>query len=277
MKPIDHVTFWRDPDVAGIEICRVNNSRHVFPDHAHDGIYAVGLMEAGGSYCLGPQKSESLVAPGQVALINPSQVHSGVPVHGERITYCMVYFDLEWMVSASADLYRRAPMTPEFSCMVVDDNGLWRRLQRFCRTVQGPGGQLEKESAVMDALAGVLPLCSPAPPITPQRRVGGRPIRHAMEFLEQHLDRKMSLEAVARSVGLSRYHFLRVFKRETGLSPHLFRTLRRIDRAKQLLCAGTPLVDTALMVGFSDQSHFTNTFRKFTGATPGQYVARARH
>ena len=129
----------------------------------------------------------------------------------------------------------------------------------------------------MDALASVLPLCSPAPPVKPVRRAGGRPIRQAMEYLAENLDQKMSLEAVARSAGLSRYHFLRIFKRETGLSPHLFRTLRRVDQAKKLLCNDTPLAETALMVGFSDQSHFTNTFRKYTGATPGQYISQSTH
>ena len=264
-------------NVDGIEMCRVNGSRHVFPDHAHDGIYAIGLMEAGGSYCRGPKKTDSLVAPGQIALINPSQVHSGVPVRGKRISYCMVYFDLALMASATSELFRRSPITPEFPCMVMDNRRLWRRLQRFCRVVQGSGGQLEKESALIDALAGMLPLCSPAPSIKPVRWGGGRPIRQAMEFLAENLDQKMSLEAVARSAGLSRYHFLRVFKRETGLPPHLFRTLRRIERAKQLLCKGTSLAEAALMVGFSDQSHFTNTFRKYTGATPGQYISESTH
>jgi AraC-like DNA-binding protein len=277
MKPIDHVTYWRNPELEGIEICRVDGSRHVFPDHAHDGIYAIGLMESGGSYCRGPIKSDSLVAPGQIALINPSQVHSGVPVSGARVSYCMVYFDLALMVSATADLCRRSPITPEFPCMVMGDRQLWRRLQRLCRVIQGPGGQLEKESALLDALAGMLPLCSMVPSIKPVRWRGGRPVRQAMEFLSENLDQKMSLEAVASAAGLSRYHFLRVFKRQTGLPPHLFRTLRRLDRAKQLLCTGTSLAEAALMVGFSDQSHFTNTFRKYTGATPGQYVSESAH
>jgi AraC-like DNA-binding protein len=94
-----------------------------------------------------------------------------------------------------------------------------------------------------------------------------------MEFLAEEFDRKISLEEVARVCGLSRYHFLRVFKQETGLPPHLFRTLRRIDRAKELLRSGVCVAQTALMVGFSDQSHFSNTFRKYTGATPGQYLS----
>ena len=276
MKPNDKVTYWRDPQIEGIEICRVDESQHVFPDHAHDGIYAIGLMESGGSYCRGPHKSDSLVAPGQIALINPGQVHSGVPVCGKRISYRMIYFDLELMMSAATDIYRRLPVTPEFPSMVVDDPLLWRRLQRLCRVLQGTGGRLEKESAIMDSVAALIPHYRPLTSIRSAGHSGEKSIRRAMAYLSENLDQKRSLESVARAAGLSRYHFLRVFKRETGLSPHLFRTLRRIDRAKQLVCSGTALAEAALMVGFSDQSHFTNTFRKYTGATPGQYLAESR-
>ena len=277
MKPIENVTYWRDPGIEGIEICQVDGSRHVFPDHAHDGIYAIGMMESGGSYCLGPEKSYSLVSAGQIALINPNQVHSGVPVPGKQISYRMVYFDMRLMAAAAGEISRQPLTLPEFPFMVVGDPLLWRCLQRFCRVVQGPGDQLEKESAIMDVMSHLVPFCSNIKPESRPLRNSGRSIRHAKAFLSEQLDRKISLEEVARTAGLSRYHFLRVFKRETGLPPHLFRTLRRIDQARQLLRDGQPLAQTALTVGFSDQSHFTNTFRKYTGATPGQYLSESSH
>ncbi len=273
MKPIENITYWRDPQIRGFEICQVNGSRHVFPDHAHDGIYAIGMMESGGAYCLGAQKSYSLVSPGQVALINPSQVHSGVPVPGKRISYRMIYFEMQLMATAAAEVGRQPQVLPEFPCLVVGDPLLWRRLQRLCRVFQGPGGRLEKESAIMDAMAHLVPFYGNVTSKQSLCRSTGCSIRNAKEFLSENLERKIALEDVARAAGLSRYHFLRVFKRATGLPPHLFRTLRRIDRAKQLLCTGLPPAHTALAVGFSDQSHFSNTFRKYTGATPGQYLA----
>lgn len=275
MKLKEKVAYWRAPEIEGIEMCQVEESRHVFPAHAHDGIYAIGMMQSGGSYCLGPEKAYSLVSPGQIALINPSQVHSGVPVAGERIFYRMVYFDLNLMETAAAEIAGEDQASPEFTAMVVGDASLWRCLQQFCRVIQGPGGRLEKESALLDVLAYLMPLCGNVKPEKYCRRSGGRSIRHTTGFLSKNLDRKISLEDVAREAGLSRYHFLRVFKRETGLPPHLFRTMRRIDRGKQLLRGGLPPAQTALAVGFSDQSHFTNTFRKYTGATPGQYLAES--
>lgn len=110
-------------------------------------------------------------------------------------------------------------------------------------------------------------------------RSGGeerRAIRLAKELLSSDWGRKISLEEVARSVGLSRYHFLRVFKKAIGLSPRGFRTQQRIEAAKVMIRHGEPFSQVALAAGFSDQSHFTNKFRQLTGATPRQYFLAAR-
>ncbi len=273
MKAIDDVVYWRDTQVENLEICQVYDSRHVFPDHAHDDIYAVGMMLAGGAYCLGPDKTHSLVSPGQVALINPGQIHSGVPASGKQ-SYRMIYFDMALMAAAAAEVAGKPYRLPEFCAMVIGDPFLWRRLQGLCHVVQSGAGRLQKESAIMDATAYLVGTCGNVIPGRTTTRRTGKTIRIAKDFLAANLDRKISLEDVARTAGFSRYHFLRVFKRETGFSPHQYRTLRRIDRARQLLRSGMPPANTALSVGFSDQSHFSNTFRKYTGATPGQYLSR---
>jgi AraC-like DNA-binding protein len=275
MKPIENVTYWRDPELEGLEVCQVDGSRHVFPDHAHNGIYAIGMMESGGSYCLGPEKSYSLVSPGQIALINPNQVHSGVPVPGKQISYRMIYFDMRLMAAAADEIAQQSHTLPEFACMVVGDSLLWRHLWRLCRSIQGPGGRLEKESAIMDAMTHLVSIYGNVSSKQMPLKNSRQSMRQAKAFLSENLDRKISLADVSRAAELSRYHFLRVFKQATGLPPHLFRTLRRIDRAKQLLRDGQPLAQIALSVGFSDQSHFTNTFRKYTGATPGQYLSES--
>jgi AraC-like DNA-binding protein len=127
----------------------------------------------------------------------------------------------------------------------------------------------------MAAMAHLVPSYCNVPSKRTTVKSPAKSIQQAKAFLSENLDQRISLADAAGAVGLSRYHFLRVFKRETGLSPHLFRTLRRIDRAKQLLRGGLAPAHTALSVGFSDQSHFTNTFRRFTGATPGQYFPRS--
>jgi len=84
----------------------------------------------------------------------------------------------------------------------------------------------------------------------------------------------VSLEDLAAAAGLSAFHLLRVFKKATGLTPHAWLTQLRVERARHLLLAGVTPAETALATGFYDQSHFTNTFRRFMGVTPRRYRAR---
>ncbi|KAF5028616.1 HTH-type transcriptional activator Btr [anaerobic digester metagenome] len=96
-------------------------------------------------------------------------------------------------------------------------------------------------------------------------------------MLAADLDRKVTLRDMASTLGVSQYHFLRAFKRQTGLPPHVFRTQRRVELARNLVRHGTPLSEVAQLAGFADQPHFTNTFKLYTGVTPGHYAARTAH
>lgn len=269
MKPNHQVQYWRDPDLPGVEVARVKQSQHVFPNHAHDDVYAISLMEAGASYCLGPDHENSLVAPGSVALINPGQVHSGAPASRTGATYRMLYVTLARMAEMAAEINDGRADLPEFRHLVIDDPFVAQRLNRSFLAFGTTEASMERESALVEAISLLLATCGGihhAPPLENRKAVF-----MAKEILSENLSEKLSLADVAGTVGLSRYHFLRVFKQATGLSPHTFRTQRRIDQAKILLKTDLPFTDVAFSVGFSDQSHFTNKFRQFTAATPKQY------
>jgi AraC family transcriptional regulator len=95
------------------------------------------------------------------------------------------------------------------------------------------------------------------------------------ELLEASAERGISLEDLAREVGMSRFHFARAFRRSTAKSPHQYLTELRIERAKQMLVhSDLPVVDVALAAGFGSQSHLTHTFRRATGLTPAAYRRR---
>ena len=103
-------------------------------------------------------------------------------------------------------------------------------------------------------------------------------LRAVVEYIEGHLEAGPSLGQLAAVARLSPYHFARQFKRATGLPPHQYVILRRVERARQLLEAGTglPLAEVAAHVGFSDQSQFTQHFKRIVGVTPGQFRTPAR-
>lgn len=97
-------------------------------------------------------------------------------------------------------------------------------------------------------------------------------LRRVIEFIDANLDQSLSLGEVAGVAGMSPYYFSRSMRRATGLAPHAYVALRRMERAKQLLReTKLPIIEVALRVGFSNHSHFTRQFRKSVGVTPSAY------
>jgi len=96
-------------------------------------------------------------------------------------------------------------------------------------------------------------------------------IRDAILIISNNLDRTLSIEDIADQVGMSRYHFMRVFKESVGMPASRFHTLQRIEKAKELLAKNERIIDVANALGFSSQSHFSNVFAKFVGMTPHKF------
>jgi AraC family transcriptional regulator len=73
---------------------------------------------------------------------------------------------------------------------------------------------------------------------------------------------------------MSPHYFVELFRASTGQTPHQFVLTQRIERARRLLAnRALSVLDVAVLVGFSDASHFTKVFRRIIGATPSRYRA----
>jgi AraC-like DNA-binding protein len=102
-----------------------------------------------------------------------------------------------------------------------------------------------------------------------------RRLNLALDYIQAHLDSGILLEDLAGAVGLSPFHFAKLFKLSTGSTPHQYVLQRRLERAMELLRSSeATLSEIALESGFADQSHFANVFRRFMGVTPSRYRAQ---
>ena len=104
---------------------------------------------------------------------------------------------------------------------------------------------------------------------------GGLPIRQLRkveDYLSERLAEEISVGALAEMVDLSPFHFCRVFKQTTGMSPLQFVTRERISRAQQLIReTSRSLIEIGLEVGYTNPSHFAQVFRRTTGSTPTEF------
>lgn len=99
-----------------------------------------------------------------------------------------------------------------------------------------------------------------------------RQLRIAISYIEDRLDRELSIAEMAGSLNMSPFHFIRMFKRSAGVPPHKFYTERRITRAQDLLqVPHLSINEVAEMTGFSSASQFCRVFRKVAGVTPSDF------
>lgn len=115
-----------------------------------------------------------------------------------------------------------------------------------------------------------------AGPARPRFRGGlaGGALRRVRAYIDEHIGERISLDELARQAGVSRFHFARQFRLSTGQSPMEYLRRVRIEYSKRILKErDTTIAEVAASLGFSDQSHFTRTFGRLVGVSPGSFAA----
>jgi len=100
-------------------------------------------------------------------------------------------------------------------------------------------------------------------------------IERAIRFIEAHFKSQPSLEQIAQSIHLSKFHFDRLFKRWAGISPIQFLQFMTLDYAKQRLSESRSLLDTAWDAGLSGPGRLHDLFVTFEAVTPGEFKKQA--
>ncbi|RDJ99516.1 helix-turn-helix domain-containing protein [Paraburkholderia lacunae] len=115
---------------------------------------------------------------------------------------------------------------------------------------------------------------SAGPAAGPERLVPRR-IRRVIDYVQANLAADLAISELAAHAGLSSFHFARVFRRETGETPHQFVTRLRLEEAARLLrTTDQTVLQIALAVGFENASHFSVQFKRGYGVTPLAYRLR---
>ena len=97
-------------------------------------------------------------------------------------------------------------------------------------------------------------------------------VKEVTDWMAQHIAEDLKLEQLAAQVGMSKFHFDRLFKRAIGLSPSRYQIDLRMNEARRLLRESKKsIIDVALDVGYTNPSHFAKLFRRENGLTPSKY------
>jgi len=264
----DETYFWRVARHDALDCFTATFRKHVFPPHTHE-TYVIGTVVSGVHH-YGHCGSLVRSGPGHLCFINPGEVHDGAP-EGDGYSYRMIYPHESLLGAISSEATGRRLGPPRFRAPTVKDEELARNFIAIHEALEEGGDSLRADEMLIGFLLAAI-----------ARHAGGlanviaegrepEAVKRAKEFLLAHVGETVDLPQLAQHAGLSAWHLIRVFRKATGLTPHAWLVDRRVHLARQLLRAGEPLVRTATVCGFADQSHLTRVFKARLGVTPGQY------
>lgn len=102
-------------------------------------------------------------------------------------------------------------------------------------------------------------------------------VERAQRYLQTHFREKITLDELADHSFMSKFHLLRLFKDQVGLTPHIYQLHLRLNEARKMLMRGQSLADVAYSLNFTDQAHFIHTFKRYAELSPKKYQHQLRN
>ena len=234
-----------------------------FARHSHDEcVIGVNLV---GEEKVWLDRREFEAGPGTITLYNPGQIQGGGAAEGAPWHFVSLYVTADQL---AGDLGLSHLEFDRSLCFQPD------LAQRVAAAVKGALSNDTwvrefNEEALVLRLGEVVDVSGVRLPGS--TNTGNRMIGRAQELLASHLHQSLPLDELGNELGLSKFHLLRVFQKETGMSPRQWAMQLRTCRAKGLLRNGVSASEVAHGLGFADQSHLNRHFRAAYGITPGRY------
>ncbi|AFL68121.1 helix-turn-helix domain-containing protein [Sulfurospirillum barnesii] len=230
---------------ADLEFIVLKEAIFSYPRHNHISSYTIGIVQNGAlSLCSNGEKK--VYKKDMSFTINPYDVHEIESLE----VYDMIVLSLKRNFLKSYEL---------LEAQVI--------VGRYARILEEMEYLEESHGALFDdILRGVYAHCD-------SMHEKHRTLDRIKTFLEEYPEVQIDGEHLSRYSALSKYHFIRKFDENVGMTPHKFHIQNRVRKAKGLIENSTSMTDVGLSAGFYDQSHFIRHFKKLFQISPSSYKA----
>ncbi|SDL97489.1 AraC-type DNA-binding protein [Modicisalibacter muralis] len=268
--------FFKSRHVPELTVLKAAMSDFSYDRHAHEE-YAFGVTLAGRQdFFSGGEFHRS--PPGNVIQFNPEEVHDGHSGGESTLGYVMAYVAPRQLEALFADaLGRESAGRFRSAETLIPDPALRQAILELVHLVtRQVGSRIDQEQALYRVVTRLVQRAGRFQP----GGIVSRPdalLKHAKDYILAHLEEDVSLDDISQAAHLSKYHFLRLFRQQFGITPHQYVLNCRINAARSALETGAVPNDVALRYGFADLSHFNRRFKRIYGMTPYQYQRSVMH
>lgn len=235
------------------------------------GKYALVLITRGEGVYLDANARELAVKAGDAITVFPELAHTYSPLKGTTWDEIFAVFDgpLFDACRAMGILSIDRPVAA-----TRDSDRCAQRLQALAQMRSGasPASKSAQICKLLELLTDLADSGSPGPP---DEREASNWLIRACSALASDLDSPVSVCEISQSLGMSQQTFQKRFRREVGLPPARFRSLKKIEAASDMLqYTSMTLAQIAARLGFTDEFHFSKRFKQAVGLSPRQFRER---
>jgi AraC-like DNA-binding protein len=263
----ERLSVHRVTRLPGVEFWTVTDSMRHWAMH-HDTFTAslvCGKPSMNASWTYRGRKQA--VSSGHMQLMEPGEAHKTTSV-SEPASFFVIWWHPDVLLQASESIGVRGAVHLKYS--QTDHPGLRASFQGLLTGVQQSSDASFIEEQFLDSTQQLLELCGERRP--PSRPSGSHPaISKVRARLHDEFAENLSLESLAQDVGLSKFHVARCFKEATGVAPHQYQKLLRLQHARRHIERGSCVREAAAATGFADEAHLSRSFRDWLGVSPGTW------
>ena len=240
-----------------------------FERHCHRVYELLYVAKGRGRYVV--DGTEYPLCDNTLLLLRPYEFHYVCPDKKHPYERYVIYFERDTLMGEAADLPMISNYQKSTNGVYFDESGICEEVITSLLEIRNLSLRFEdekkEESFVRLTLSRALLLLSiskPQEPVIKQENL----IAGVIEYLNMHINHKISLDELAQRFFVSKYYLCHSFRKHTGISIFNYIKTKRVAMAQQLLANGEPASSVAYQVGFSDYSSFYRTYCNLVGSPP---------
>lgn len=241
-----------------------------YSKHAHEE-YSLGVTLQGRQDFFS-QRAFHKSPTGGVIVFNPEDVHDGHSGLTEHLEYVMLYVhpsEFEPMFKALGYTKNAAPRV---ASPLLNNPVLAQQILALKRlTNNGNYTRIDGEAALFNIAHSIIKQTGCAIAALSISSKKDTLLLKAKDYIMANLANDISIDEIAAAATLSKYHFIRLFNQQFGITPHQYVLNCRINQARKYIESGFNVSRVALDTGFADNSHLNRHFKRVFGLTPKQY------
>lgn len=242
--------------------------------HYHNMLCILALKNGNAKVII--EDKEIVLEKDKLVIINPNEVHFSISDKYSK-DYYVIYIDRTWYRDLQSLFFNTQDviaLTNEiFDLQIIEE------FFNLFEYLYLDNEIIEKESKLLEFLNRIFDKCideSIVLKIDNTTQIA----KEFKSYIENNIASKLTLTQISDALGFSPFHIIRICNQDFGLSANAYIVNKRVHRAKKMLSEGMDISQVAIEVGFYDQSHLTNIFKKVFAITPKAYqnsVLKEKH